>query len=136
MSRVLFAGLSFFLLVGCALPPEQVPLKPLPEDGPAQPYADLVSRARVQANAANEAFYVNKWTDLEDAAKGLEQTARFLGKADEVPVRHKDTLAIEAGDLGKQAVKLREAAREKDDKKANEALQRLNLKIRQLRAED
>jgi hypothetical protein len=136
MSRALFAGLYFFLLIGCALPPEQVPLKPLPEDGPAQTYADLIGRARIQANSANEAFYVNKWTDLEDAAKGLEQTARFLGKAAEIPVRHKDTLAIEAGDLGKEAIKLRQAAQDKDDKKVNEALQRLNLKVRQLRAED
>jgi hypothetical protein len=136
MNRALLPGLVFFLLIGCALPPEQVPLKPLPENGPPQTYADLVTRARLQATAANEAFYVNNWMDLEDAARGLEQTARFLSKTTDVPLRHKDTLAIEAGDLGKEAAQLREAARDKDDKKANQSLQRLNLQVRQLRAGD
>src|SRR5262249_55519468 len=123
-------------IAGCALPPEQVPLKPLPENGPPQAYADLITRARVQATAANEAFYVNRWTDLEDAAKGLEQTARFLSKATEVPAKHKDTLAVEAGDLGKEAGKLREAAKAQEVKQATEALQRIHLKVRELRPDD
>jgi hypothetical protein len=126
--------LGLWCLTGCALPPEQVQLKPLPEDGPPPPYADLVSRARVQATNAVEAFYVNKWSDLEDAARGLEQTARILTKATAVPPRHKDTLAVEAGDLGKDAVKLREAAHDKADKRANDVLQQLNYKVRQLSA--
>src|SRR5437773_343840 len=78
MNRAWQSALLMLALAGCQLPPEQVPLKPLVENGPAQPYADLVSRARVQAAAANEAFYVDKWFDLEDAGKGLENTARFM----------------------------------------------------------
>ncbi len=136
MNRARFTALFLFALAGCQLPPERVPLKPLPEDGPPQPYADLVGRARVQATAANEAFYINKWSDLEDAAKGLELTARVLGKATEVPAKHKDTLPVEAGDLGKEAVRLREAAKAQEVRQTTEALQRINLKVRELRPED
>jgi hypothetical protein len=135
MSRVLVASLFFAGLLGCALPPEQVAIKPLPENGTPPPYVDLVTRARAQATSANEAFYVNNWTDLEDAARGLEQTARFLGKAGDVPAIHKDKLPVEAGDLGKEATRLREAAKGQEVKAANESLQRINLNVRALRME-
>lgn len=120
------------LVGGCALPPERLPLRPLPEDSQPLPYPEMVGRARLQASAANESFYVNKWTDLEDAAKGLEQTARHLARATEVPPSHKDKLAVEAGDLGKEAEKLREAAKARDVKQTNEILQRINLMVREL----
>ena len=136
MRRAFVPALFLLTFLGCALPPEQVPIKPLPEDGPPLPYADLVTRARAQATSANEAFYVNNWTDLEEAARGLEQTARFLGKATDVPARHKDTLPVEAGDLGKEAGKLRTAAKGQEVKPANDALQRINLKVRELRPEE
>jgi hypothetical protein len=129
-------GLFLVTVAGCQLPPEQVSIKPLPENGLPEHYADLIGRARLQATAANEAFYVNRWGDLEDAAKGLEQTASFLSKATDVPARHKDTLAAEAGDLGKGAIKLREAAKVQDVKLTTVELQRINLKVRELRPED
>ena len=136
MCRALLVSLLFLVLAGCQTPPEQAPLKPLPEGGPPEGFSDLVKRARVQAGAANEAFYINKWSDLEDAAKGLDQTARFLTKATGVPNRHRHTLAVEAGDLGKEAAKLREAALAQDERRATDALQRIQLMVRQLRAED
>jgi hypothetical protein len=133
MNRALILGSLLLALPSCVLPAERMPLRLLPEDGPPLPYAELLTRARLQAAAATEAFYVNKWTDLDDAAKGLEQTARFLGKATDVPPKHKDILPVAAGDLGKEAGKLREAAKGQDAKAANESLQRINLKIRELR---
>jgi hypothetical protein len=136
MKRFLVAGAFFALLTGCQLPPERMPLKPLPENGPALPYAELLTRARLQATAATEAFYVNRWGDLEDAARGLEQTARFLPKADDVPPKHKETLPVVSTDLGKEATALREAAQAKDVKIANDTLQRINLKIRELRLDN
>jgi hypothetical protein len=124
-----------FLLVvgGCQLPPDRVPLQPLPENGPPLPYAELLTRARAQATVATEAFYVNRWSDLEDAAKGLEQTARFLTKAEDVPAKNKDNLPEVSGDLAKEAKKLRDAATAKNVKDANDSLQRIHLKIRELR---
>jgi hypothetical protein len=136
MSRAMFSILCLVLFAGCQLPPEQVPLKPLPEDGPLQAYADIVNRARVQASAANEAFYVNKWTDLEDAAKGLEQTATYLTKTADVPAKHRGSLAADTENLIKETRLLREAAKVQDVRQANEILQRINLKVRELRPEN
>jgi len=133
MHRTLLPCLLLLALSGCALPPERQALKPLPENGPPQPFLDLIGRARTQASVANEAFYVNNWVDLEDAAKGLELTAHALSKASDVPASHKDKLATEAGDLSQEAVVLRDAAKAKEVKQANEALQHINLKIRELR---
>src|SRR5438094_7766104 len=130
MKRARMTVLFLVTLIGCQLPPERVPLKPLPEDGPPQPYADLVGRARAQATAANEAFYINHWPDLEDAAKGLELTARVLGKAADVPAKHKETLPVQSGNLGKEAGKLRQFAQAQDVRQATEALQRINLEVR------
>ena len=136
MSRAPWFAFLLVAVLGCTLPPEQVPLKPLPDDGPPQTYTDVVARARVQATAANEAFYINNWSDLEEAARGLEQTVRFLGKASDVPGNHKDTLVGETGSLGTESAKLREAAKNHDTKQATESLQRINLQIRALRPSD
>jgi hypothetical protein len=133
MSRILCAGLIVALASGCQMPPERLPLRPLPEDGPPLAYSELLTRARFQAAGATEAFYVNRWADLEDFARGLEQTARFLPKAVEVPAGHKDKLPGEATDLEKEAARLREAAKAQNVKEVNEVLQRVNLKVRELR---
>jgi hypothetical protein len=133
MKRVLMTVGLGLALVGCQLPAERRELPPLPEKVISLPYAELLTRVRSQASLATDAFYVDKWGELEDNAKGLEQTARFLARADDVPVKHKDTLAEASGDLAKLAVQLREAAVAKDVKKATAALQRIHLKVRELR---
>jgi hypothetical protein len=126
-------GLFIVFVSGCQTAGERLPLKQLPEDSPPLPYAELLTRARMQASAANDAFYINRWPDVEDAARGLEQTARFLPKATEIPAKHQDKLANQAGELGKEAKGLREAAKAQDVKQANGALQRINLQVRELR---
>jgi hypothetical protein len=133
MQRVVLAGCLILTLTSCQVPAERSPLPPLPEKLSSLPYAELLTRLRTQAKQANEAFYVDSWTELEDAAKGIERTARFLAKADDVPAKHKDTLAVAAADLGKLATVLREAAAAKSVKKSTTALQRIQLKIRELR---
>ena len=132
MNRFLASTLSLLLLIGCQLPPEQVALKPLPEDGTPIPYVDLTNRTRAQVDAAREAFYEDNWTTLEESGKILQQTSRLLVKTSDVPARHKDTIAVEAGDLNKEATKLRDAAKAKDVKASNESLQQLHLLVRQL----
>ncbi len=96
----------------------------------------IVDPCAAQASAANDAFYVNRWTDLEDYAKGLEQTARFLAKAEEVPANKKDILNEMSSDLAKNAVKLRAAATAHNVKDTTDALQQINLKVRQMRLTD
>src|SRR6516164_6091420 len=132
MIRTLWMGVCLGIFFGCALPAERVHLKPLGEDAPPQAYADLLSRARTQASAATEAFFVNGWQDLEEYAKGLEQTARFLPKATEIPAGHKEKLSDEAADLEKEARQLRDAAKGQNVKLTNEIMQRINLKVRGL----
>jgi hypothetical protein len=121
------------LTAGCVTPGERTPLKLLPDDSPPLPYAELLTRARAQANAAVDASYVDNWSELEDAARGLEQTAKFLPKAAEVPAKQKDSMPVIAGDLGKEAGVLREAARAKDVEKATDSLGRIQKTVRKLR---
>jgi hypothetical protein len=121
------------LAVGCVAPGERTPLKLLPEDSAPLSYAELMLRARAQANSAVDASYVDDWAELDHAARMLEQTAKFLPNALEVPAKHKDTLAVVAGDLGKEAGTLREAAKAKDVDKTNASLTRLQQTVRKLR---
>jgi hypothetical protein len=135
MNRALVLGTVLLLLAGCQLPPERLAVRLLPEDTPPMTYMELLGRARLQATAGHEAFYINQWSELEDAAKALEQTARFLKKAQEVPAGKQAMLEKDADELGREAVKLREAAKAKNVKDANEVLQHINYKVRQLRFE-
>jgi hypothetical protein len=131
MKRTLLLA-SLLVLAGCQLPEDRLP-RPLPDDAPPMAYAELLTRARAQARVATEAFYVDKWAELEDAARGLEQTARFLPKAVDVPPSHKDLIPKVSTDLSKQAGKLREAALAKNEKDTTEILKQVNLKVRELR---
>jgi hypothetical protein len=118
---------------GCVTPGERTPLKLLPDDSAPLPYAELLTRARAQVNAAIDASYVNNWTELEDVSRGLEQTAKFLPKATEVPAKQKDMLPVVAGDLGREAGDLRDAAKAKDVDKTDDSLKRLHQTVRKLR---
>jgi hypothetical protein len=118
---------------GCRLP--ETAVKPFPE-GPSFTYQDLLLRARTQATTAVEAFYVDGWGDIADAAAGLEQTARFLPRSAEIPDAFKEKLAAETDVLRQDALKLGEAARAKNARAVNDALQRINLRIRDLRPDD
>ncbi len=139
MSRTSFALLAVLTIAltiaGCRLPEHEAVIKPLPE-GQSFTYQDLMVRARAQAMAAVEAFYIDAWADLGDAAAALEQTSRFLPKATQIPDALKDKLGSETELLRQDATKLGDAARAKDARAVNDALQRINLRIRELRAED
>ncbi len=136
MRRVLLLSGMFLLALGCTVPAERVPLRPLPENGQVLPLTDLLARVRAQASAANDAFYLDHWNELEDMAKGIEQTSRFLSKAQEVPQKNKAVLTEVTADLVKNANKLRQAALARNVKDTTDALQQINLKVRQLRLTD
>jgi hypothetical protein len=121
-------------LAGCQAPQERVPLPPLNDT--TYRYSDLMERARYQAAGATEAFYRNHWGELEEFAKGLEQTARYLPKAEAVPARRKENLAVLSRDLGTEATLLREAAAKQDVNACNQVMTRVNAKVRELRPED
>ncbi len=121
-------GSALFALAGCRVPPDREDLKLFDEKRAPIGYADLYLRARSQASLALEAFYTDNWPDLDDAAKALEQTSRFLPKAADTPA---DARAAEQ--LRADAARLGEAARAKDVRVANEVLQRIQFNIRTLR---
>jgi flagellar hook-basal body complex protein FliE len=124
------------LVIGCASPPERVQLQPLPETGQVLPYPELLTRVRAQARAANDAFYLDRWKDLEDMADGIDQSARFLSKATEVPEKNKKSLADVTDDLRKSAQKLKTAAATRQVEDTTKALQQINSRVRDLRLTD
>src|SRR5260370_2153465 len=85
MHRSLYLGACILFLAGCQSPAERLPINRLPDDSPPLPYAELLTRARMQASAANEAFYVNRWSDLVDPPPAFHQPPQFLPTAPEHP---------------------------------------------------
>ncbi|MCY2938038.1 MAG: hypothetical protein NTV55_06740 [Planctomycetota bacterium] len=120
---------------GCQAIQESTNLVPLPENSPPMPYRDLVVRARFQARAADESFYANKWAELEETAKVLQQTSSLVGKATGVPVAREKAIHDTSLLLGQQATVLRGLATAKDEKGTNECMQRINSLVRELRVE-
>lgn len=108
-------------------------MNPLPENAPPLPYDEMLSRARGQASSALDAYYIDSWMDLEQAAQRLEQSARLLPKTTHIPEALKPKLEPEADLLRKDADKLLEAARARNATGCNEAIQRITQRIRQLR---
>jgi hypothetical protein len=98
-------------------------------------YADLTGRLRHLAMAAHEAYYLDRWDDVEVAARGLEQSARFLNKALAVPPEQSADLGHRSEVLAKDAAELRAAAqaRPPDAGRINAVLQRIHNLVRDLR---
>src|SRR5947209_2340049 len=119
---LLLVAVLALLPLACRLPPEREPLRPLPEDGAGFTYGELLDRAHVQFSVGIDAFYIDSWKDLEDAAKGIEQTARFLPKSAAPPAGIKEDVIARSKELRGEAVRLAEAARSKDAARCNEAL--------------
>lgn len=129
---LLIAAVLAFTPLACRLPPEREPLRPLPEDA-AFTYTEMINRARVQFSIALDAFYLDSWKELEEAAQGLEQTARFLPKTSEPPPHLKEDVILKSKDMRNEALKLAEGARTKSIDRCSDALKNLNLQIRALR---
>jgi hypothetical protein len=137
MKRILLGAALSMLGLSCQAPGERAALPPmLPEKVTPLPYAQLLTRARALASRATDASYTDSWIELEEIARGLEQTAQYLTKADDVPAKHKDTLATVSADLGKLSKELLDAATAKDVKKTTEVLQRLNKQVREMKLAD
>ena len=132
MFRVLIQGLLLAIL-GCQAPPQRTPVAPLAEDSAPLPYADLVTRARQQAMTALEAYYIDRWPEVEESARGLEQTARFLRRSTDVPGARQGDLSLRSDTLAEAAKQLRDAAKSRASEQVNSVLQRINSQVRELR---
>ena len=132
MKRAAIAILGLIVIAGCRTT-EREGQNPLPENAPPISYAEMINRARGQAGSALDAFYIDAWMDLEQAAQRLEQSARLLPKTTHIPEAFKAKVEGEADHLRQDAAKLTEAARAKNAPQVNETMQRINQRIRQLR---
>ena len=136
MKNTLFAFflLSWLFTLGCQSVSEKAAsVQPLAENAPVPPYQDLLSRARNQSSVATESFFINNWAELEDAAKGLEQTSKLMSKSGDMPENKKEAILAASSDLNREAAKLKEACRTKNEAEVNTQLQKITLKIRELR---
>ena len=61
MHRYRFAAVLLVVASGCLIPPEQLPLQPVPQDGTGLTYAEVVLRGRLQAGAADVAGPTAVW---------------------------------------------------------------------------
>ena len=134
MRRLYTLGL-FVAAFGCQAPMARIAPQPLPEDTPPMPYADLVSRLRQLAMSAHEAFYLDRWDEVETTARALQQSARFLTKALSVPPERVADLGQKSETLATDAGQLRDAAKARppDVTNINAILQRIHLQVRALR---
>jgi hypothetical protein len=125
----------FCAVIGCQAPMARIAPQPLPEDTPPMPYAELVARLRQLAMSAHEAFYLDRWDEVETTARALQQSARFLTKALSVPPERVSDLAQRSEALAMDAGQLRDAAkgRPADVANINSILQRIHLQVRALR---
>lgn len=111
MKRRLLAGLALLVIVGCQAIEDREALRPLPPDeSKKSTYTDLLMRARRQSDLAVQRAYSDIWIDVEEAARGLEQTAGLLPAAPEGPAKKDDVLKVSA-DITADAKKLAEGAR-------------------------
>ncbi len=133
--RTILLATALLILIGCQTTgtDQRAALTPLPEKGPPPSYAEVLTRARAQAELANAAFYRNNWNELQDAARALEQTAQILPKTWDVPPQQKANLADMSDQLRKEAGVLTTAARSMDEKAVNDTMTRITLAIRKMR---
>jgi hypothetical protein len=124
------AGLG---LLGCQAPPERLAVQPLAEEGQPAPFSDLLLRARGQALNATDASYVDNWVAVEDSARSLQQTARLLQGAGDIPADRKVSIDALAVSLTRQAEGLREAAKARDAQRVNSILANIHYQVRSLR---
>src|SRR5262245_15513681 len=62
------AVLLIVVLAGCRLTEREGAI-PLPDNAPPLTYTEMVNRARGQATSALDAYYVDSWLELEQAAQ-------------------------------------------------------------------
>ncbi len=132
MVRQFFLFFCLVLLSGCCIPEQRNAMRMLPEDFEPQSYDKLLFRIRSQVTLATEAFYKDDWIQLEDVAKALEQTSRFLVKAKEPPEQMKTVLAKQSKILAQEAKELRNAAHNKDVDTIQASLQSIHKNVRSL----
>ena len=77
-----FSLLLFVMTMGCQSVDDRSAIRPLPDNAPPLSYAEMLTRTRKQTRIATEAFYVDNWIELEDAAKRHSTDCCVVAKND------------------------------------------------------
>ena len=125
---------SLIALLGCASADKITPVV-IPEDGSTTDYSEFLPRMRVLAWRATEAFYRDRWDELEEAAQNLEKAVRVLKQSKNVPVRVQTVLSTRCDTLIAECGHLKSAAHDKAAEPASDYLQKIHVLIRELRSE-
>lgn len=132
MRRSVLALLCCATSLSCCGDGEKLTVPPLPQDGTAVPYAQVVARLSAQTNTAKDEHFLNRWDAVVDASVALEQSAGYLLRAPDLPAAHKVKIEKSAGELNANILKLREAARRKDQAESLELIRRVHNQVRDL----
>ena len=131
--RRAFIAFGFCLAsLSCCADGERLSVPPLPQDGSALPYAQVLTRLAAQTDRAKEEHFMNRWDGVVDASTALEQSSTYLLKAPDLPPAHKATFEKSSAELNANIVKFREAAQRKDQTETLELIRRLHNEIRDL----
>jgi len=133
MMRTLSIFTVLSLVSGCTTAPDPLRVAPLPLAGPVNGVPEALFRARSQATAATEAFFLDDWARLDTIGQALEDTAAQLGKMP-VPEPKQIELRDAAAKLGTQAKQLRAAALKKDTMAVSAAISQIGTEVRNLQA--
>ncbi len=120
------------LAVSCCGEGERIGVAPLPQDGTALPYSQVVARLSAQTKTAKEEHFMNRWDGIVDASVALEQSANYLLRSPDLPPTHKAAIEKTSGEIKSDILKLREAARKKDQSESLELIRRLHNEVRGL----
>jgi hypothetical protein len=131
MSRALLAMLCAAVSLSCRGDAERLP-PPLPKDGSAVPYRQILTRLSAQANTAKEEHFLSNWDGVVDASAGIENSTAYILKAPDLPILHRSKIEKSSSELHSNAVKLREAARKKDQTESLDLIRRIHNQIHEL----
>lgn len=132
MCRNLVIAIIGLASISCCGDGEKLLLPPLPQDGAALPYSQVLTRLAAQTNTAKEELFLEKWDGLADAATALDQSASYLLKSPDLPMVHKATFEKSANGLKQDVTKLRDGAKSKDQSQTLEAIRRIHNQVREL----
>jgi hypothetical protein len=132
MRRALLAVLLSAVSLSCCGDAEKLTVPPLPQDGTALPYAPVIARLSAQINTAKDEHFLNHWDAVVDASVALEHSAGYLVKAPDLTPAGRTRVEKAAAELTGNIVKLREAARKKDEAESLELIRRIHNAVREL----
>lgn len=136
MNRTAFAILTC-LAVGCATTGDRVAptVVVVPEDGSGTNYDELLPKLRTLSWQATEAFYRDRWDELEQSAVAIDKAVKALRQTKNVPARVAPDLAARCDELSAECRELKSAVAAKSPEKTSDHLQKIHLLVRELRSE-